>query len=135
MGVRRIKARYTGNKKVCYRWLAEMGSGEVRRAQDFVGARVAAETWSEQVDARVARATIVEVDVPAAGLLMIDAESATTHGGRTYTAAVLSGDSTVSPDWTRARWISIDEVEVEHEKRLVHTVEIDGRRQKYTVSR
>lgn len=129
-----MRARYTGNKEICYRWVGVPGSGEVRKAQDYPGAEIVGiDTWSdEEVDARVKRTTKVRLPT---GLLVIDSTKA--GGSHAYAAGVLDGaDPKNTINWSRAKHIDTKRVPADPahpngDKVTVHVVEVDGVRGDY----
>ena len=131
MTTKKLKARYTGNKSVTYRWLGALEGKTVAKAQ--TAGRVVEDTWSVNPDPRVTAHTIVEIDLPASGMILIDAESASIHGGRTYRAAVVSPDPKASLDWSRAQWLALEERGEKDARRLFHIVSVDGARREYEV--
>lgn len=132
-----MRARYTGNKEICYRWVGVPGSGEVCKAQNYPGAEIVGiDTWSdENVDARMNRSTRVRLP---AGLLVIDSTKA--GGSLSLVAGVLDGAGLASNpiNWTRAKYIETKRVPADParpngDKVIVHVVEVDGVRGDYRV--
>jgi len=129
-----IAARRTSSRSrtLTYRWLGVIGSGRVTHAQNFDGATVqgvdtfAPHHW--QPSGTVADTkTIVRVAV---GLLVIDS----TKQGRSheYAAGVTREPVNGDPiDWSRARWISVDDRDTADGTIRVHTVVVDGARGEY----
>lgn len=131
-GYVRIKARYTGDRKIAYRWLAEVGSGTMRRAQD-AARLVDVDTFSSTPDGRVPTRTLVHAPV---GILVVEKCN-------TEWAAGIVADGTI--DWSRAQHVACEVRMVDHDadgvvtaaptKVTVHTIRVDGVDGEYTVSR
>jgi len=129
----KMRARYTGNKTIAYRWVGEIGSGKLVHAQTHPAAVVLEDTWSSSPDARVPTKTMVELPM---GLLVLD--STAKGSEHTYTAGVLDNvDPKNTINWDRARYISTKRVDrvagnPRAGKLTVHTIEVDGKRSEYT---
>lgn len=126
-----IKARYTGDKKITYRWLGVVGSGNVCHAQTFPSAAVEGiDTWSpDDVDARIPRKTVVRVP---AGLVVLDSERSG-RGAHEYTAGVTSDDPKAPIDWAAARYVETKMRDDKHGKPTirVHVIAVNGVRGEY----
>lgn len=128
-----LRARFTGNREIHYRWVGEIGSGFVVWAQAHPAAQlVGVDTWSDDnADARVPRKTLVALP---AGLLVIDSERCgETHH---YSAGVLTEDKGGNVDWSRARYIETRRVDRDPKnpkagQYTIHVVEVDGARGEY----
>ncbi len=130
-----MRARYTGNREICYRWVGIIGSGEVSHAQTFPGVKILSDTFSDtSPDARVTTAT--KVLLPA-GLLVIDSSRSGNAGSHSYAAGVLDGaDPKNTIAWGRARHVEAKRVDRNPAKPsagkvTVHVVEVDGVRSEY----
>jgi hypothetical protein len=128
-----LRARFTGNRQVSYRWVGRIGGGKVVAAQNHPRANILEDTWSDRdVDERVKRATRVSLPV---GLLVVSSERSGKDQG--YSAGILrrtekGGDV----DWNAVRHVEVREEPVDPKdpkgaKRRVHVVEIAGRRSEY----
>ena len=127
-----LRARYTGNHEICYRWVGAIGGGRLVHAQAHPGAEIVTDTWSDDVDGRVPRKTVIRLP---ADLVVLD--SSKKGAQHAYTAGVLdASDQKNTINWGRARHVSMerrDKVSGEPKagKIVVHTIEVDGERGEY----
>jgi len=124
------RGTFASTKSVKYRYLGVVGSGRVCRAQDFPGASVVDfDTWSDQVDPRMTRKTVVEVP---AGLVVISSEYDAKKRHEGYIAAVTVDGPGNQIDYDRARHVSVRREEPKGgPARTFHLVEVDGVRAEY----
>lgn len=124
-----LRARYTGDRQVCYRWLGMVGGGKLVPAQEYPGAFIVGiDTFPERPDGRVKTSTVIAVP---SGLLLIERA----HDGRgiTNAAAILRpGRGPASVDWSAARHIRyvarepLNPLAPNGETVAVHYVDVDG---------
>lgn len=124
----RLRARYTGNREICYRWVGEVGGGSLVHAQKHPEAElVGFDTWSdENIDERIQRKTVVALPV---GLLVLD--STRNGGSHSYAAGILTAEPGGRVDYSRARHVRV--LEADREKGLPrrHEIEVDNVRRVY----
>lgn len=127
----KLRARYTGNGEVCYRWAGAITDSSLVPAQRHQEAEPVEDGWSSQVDARIARKTVVRLPV---GLLVLDS-SHDRAGGHAYTAGVLVGRSGTpgggDVDWSRARYVETIEPDRKRGTPRRHVIDVDGARRTY----
>lgn len=129
----RIFARKTGNREVSYRWLGEVGSGRLVPAQDHPAALLDdGDTWSEQVDPRMARRTPVLVPT---GMLVLSIDYEGREPGKLkhagYSVAIVSDDPKAPLNWTAAKHLGVRSEDVDHKNKRagqvsIHRIEIAG---------
>lgn len=127
----KLRARYSGNGEVCYRRVGAIDGAALVPAQCHLDAEPVEDGWSAQVDARIARKTVVRLPV---GLLVLDS-SHDRAGGHVYSAGVLVGKPGVSGggdvDWSRARHVDTIEPDRKRGTPRRHVVDVDGVRRTY----
>ncbi len=125
-----MRARYTGNREIAYRWVGPIGGGKICHAQDYPGAEIVGfDTFTTgEPDGRVTTSTKVRLP---AGLLVLD--STKKGGAHEYAAGVLDGaDAKNTITWSRARHIETKRVEQRKgPPAVVHVIEVDGVRSEY----
>ena len=125
----KLRARYSGNREVCYRWVCAIDGNALVHAQRHPEAEPVEDSWSSQVDDRIVRKTIVRLPV---GLLVLDS----THRGgeHVYTAGVLREGKTVGSgdvDWSRARYVETIAPDEKRRTPRKHVIDVDGKRRTY----
>lgn len=117
-----IRARWTGNKRLGYRWIAS--DGTLTRAQEHASASVTSDTWSPDPDPRITRST--KIDIPI-GTLIVE------HSDSEWSAAVVRDDAKDPLDYAAARHIEVREVR-DAAKRVIahdHVIDRGGKRETY----
>ena len=130
----RIFARKSGNNALEYRWLAEVGSGRLVRAQEHPAVTTTPDdidTWSDDVDARVSRRTPIRV--PAGMLVLVSFYDRAGQGVKHshYGAALVSTDPKEPLDWTAAKHVAVRYEDADPQNKragkiAIHRIDVGG---------
>lgn len=135
-----LKARYTGNKEIHFRWVGSVEGGELVMMQKHPSAVVKKDTFSSTPDGRMVTFTTVDIDL---GLVMLDVEYGINGKGNQSGAPVFVAGLIASTeagkvvDYDRVKHVDMtkETVTVDGKDRTiqVHTIAIDGKHVRFTI--
>lgn len=135
-----LKARYTGNKEIHFRWVGSLEGGELIAMQKHPSATVKKDTFSSRPDGRMVTFTTVDIDT---GLVMLDVEygingKGEQSGAPTFVAGLIASTEPGNVvDYDRVKHVEMtkETITVDGKERniQVHTIAVDGKHRRFTI--